>query len=327
MLKSKKVIFFIEDVPSTWIFEHYLNLTEKLTGQGIKMRSIFKQERTPSMCIYYNDADKQYKFKDFSSGKSGNGAALVADMYGLTYAKAIQKIINDYTTYLEDGHIESVSLGDEGIVSKPRYKITSATIRPWNTADASYWVQFGINSKLLDAHNIKPLQRYTMTRMLNDAEESITIETLGIYGYYDKEGNLCKIYRPGQTTKKFIKVKDYVQASDQLTGSNCLIICSSLKDVLSLKAMKFKGVDAIAPDSENTMIPKEQMHDLMTRYKKIFTLFDDDVAGIKAMHKYEEMYGIPYLHLQMSKDLSDSVRDYGISNVQVVLYNMLKKAI
>jgi DNA primase len=327
MLKSKTIIFFIEDVPSTWVFEHYMNLAEKLTGQSIKMASIFKQERTPSMCIYYSDDDKQYKFKDFSSGKSGNGAALVSELYNITYGQAIQKIISDYTAYLEDGHIESAPIGNDGIVAKPRYKVTSATIRPWNTADANFWVQFGINSKLLDAHNIKPLQGYTMQRMLNDAEEVITIERYGIYGYYDNEDNLCKIYQPGQTSKKFIKVKDYVQASDQLTGSNCLIICSSLKDILSFKAMRFKGIDAIAPDSENSMIPKEYMQNLMTRYKKVFTLFDDDVAGIKAMHKYQEMYGIPYLHLQMSKDLSDSVRDYGISNVQVVLHHMLKQAI
>jgi DNA primase len=279
------------------------------------------------MCIYYSDTDKQYKFKDFSSGKSGNGAALVSEMYNITYGQAIQKIISDYTAYLEDGHIESAPIGNDGIVAKPRYKVTSATIRPWNTADANFWVQFGINSRLLDAHNIKPLQKYTMTRMLNDTEEVITIERHGIYGYYDNEDNLCKIYQPGQTSKKFIKVKDYVQASDQLTGSNCLIICSSLKDVLALKAMKFKGIDAIAPDSENSIISKEYMTDLMTRYKKVFTLFDDDIAGIKAMYKYKEMYGISYLHLQMSKDLSDSIRDYGINNVQVVLHHMLKQAI
>ena len=135
------------------------------------------------------------------------------------------------------------------------------------------------------------------------------------------------MYQPGQKNKKFIKVKDYVQGSDQLTGSNILIICSSLKDVLSLKAMNFKGIDAIAPDSENSLLPKEYMHDMMTRYKRIFTLFDDDIAGMKSMKKYQEMYGIPYLHLQMSKDLSDSVRDYGLKNVQIVLHKMLKQAL
>ena len=327
MLKSKKLIFFIEDVPSTWIFEHYLKLSEKLEGQTVKMHSIFKNERTPSMCVYYSDKEKQYKFKDFSSGYGGNGAALVSIILNIPYGHAVTRIIDDYTKYLEDKELDPVNLGSEVIVSKPRYKVTSATTRSWTTIDAKYWSQFGINSKLLDEHNIRPIQKYTMSRMFdNGTEEVITIERHDIYGYYNQAGDLCKIYQPNQKSKKFIKVRDYVQASDQLKGSKYLIICSSLKDVLSLKAM-FKGIDAIAPDSENSAIPKEYMHDMITRYKKIFTLFDDDVAGIKAMKKYEDQYGIPYLHLQMSKDLSDSVRDYGINNVKVVLYHMLKKAI
>jgi DNA primase len=328
MLKSKKLIFFIDDVPSTWIFEHYLNLSEKLDGQTVKMNSIFQRERTPSMCVYYNDEDRQYKFKDFSSGKSGNGAALVSAIFNIPYGHAVTRIIDDYTNYLDDKELDPISIGNEVIVSKPRYKVTSSATRQWNTADANFWVQFGINSNLLNEHNIRPIQRYTMARMFdNGTEEVITIERHGIYGYYNQTGDLCKIYQPNQKSKKFIKIKDYIQGSDQLTGSKCLIICSSLKDALSLKAMKFKGIDVIAPDSENSMIPKEYMYDMMTKYRKIFTLFDDDVAGIKAMKKYEELYGISYLHLQMSKDLSDSVKDYGISNVKVVLYHMLKKAI
>lgn len=325
MLQLGQVVF-IQDVPSTWIFEHYLKLSETLEGQTVKMSSIFKNERTPSMCVYYSDRDKQYMYKDFSSGRSGNGPGLVSEMFNIPYSHAITRIIDDYNTYLDKGYIEPV--GDRSIISKPRYKVREAITRPWNTIDAEYWLQYGISSALLDSHNIKPLRKYTMSRIFNnESEEIITIERYGIYGYYNSKGELCKIYQPHQKSKKFMKVQDYVQASDQLTGSNCLIICSSLKDVLSFKAMKFKGIDAIAPDSENSMIPKEFMHDMMTRYKKIFTLFDDDTAGMVAMKKYQDMYGIPYLHLQMSKDLSDSVKDYGISNVKVVMYHMLKKAI
>ena len=166
-----------------------------------------------------------------------------------------------------------------------------------------------------------------MRRLYDDDEEVFTIERPGIYGYFDNAGNLYKIYQPGQKNKKFIKVKDYVQGTDQLTGSKYLIICSSLKDALAFKAMKFKGIDVIAPDSENSTIPKEYMDQILKRYTKVFTLFDDDIAGIKAMNKYKEKFQIPYLHLQMSKDLSDSVKEYGLASVKTVLYNMLKQAI
>ena len=37
------------------------------------------------------------------------------------------------------------------------------------------------------------------------------------------------------------------------------------------------------------------------------------------MEKYEEMYGIPGIYLKMSKDLSDSVRDFGADKVKQYL--------
>ena len=52
MISTKSNAVSIGDVPVTWIFEHYLNLTEKLDGQQIKIKSVFKLEKTPSMYIY-----------------------------------------------------------------------------------------------------------------------------------------------------------------------------------------------------------------------------------------------------------------------------------
>ncbi len=47
------------------------------------------------------------------------------------------------------------------------------------------------------------------------------------------DGTLYKIYQPKVQKKKFIKVTDYIQGSDQLAGHNHLVITSSLKDILS----------------------------------------------------------------------------------------------
>lgn len=52
MISTKKNAISIGNVPVTWIFEHYLNLTEKLDGQQIKVKSAFKTEKTPSMYVY-----------------------------------------------------------------------------------------------------------------------------------------------------------------------------------------------------------------------------------------------------------------------------------
>ena len=38
MISTKNLIYDLADVPREWIFEHYLNLTEKLTGQDLKIK-------------------------------------------------------------------------------------------------------------------------------------------------------------------------------------------------------------------------------------------------------------------------------------------------
>jgi len=56
-------------------------------------------------------------------------------------------------------------------------------------------------------------------------------------------------------------------------------------------------------------------------------LFDNDQPGINSMKKYQEMYGFDYIILDMEKDLSDSVKKYGIEKVRGTLLPLMKKLI
>lgn len=325
MFKSRPMMFFRSDVPNVWIFEHYLNLGEKLTGQTVKIKSVFNvNDKDPSMCIYYNELERVYMFKDFSSSLAGNGYNLVAHLFNLEYKDAQEKVAADYARYLETGGAEEHRFNIV-VNQAAKYRVISHEVRGWNNVDAAYWSRYGINSDMLNKYNVRPLSRYTMAKVNDEGQqESFTSERNNIYGYFNKEGELCKIYQPTNTKKKFLKVLKYIQGHDQLSGAKYLIVCSSLKDVMSLMAMGFKTIDAIAPDSENTMLTEEFVSEIKSKYEKVFTLFDDDVAGLKSMMKYQEMFNLPYIRLQMSKDLSDSVRDYGLQSVKVVLYNILK---
>jgi hypothetical protein len=72
MLSTKKIAIDVHDVPSYWVFQYYLSLPETLTGQDVKIKSIFNpSERTPSFSIYVDRKSQQYKFKDFSTGIGG----------------------------------------------------------------------------------------------------------------------------------------------------------------------------------------------------------------------------------------------------------------
>lgn len=275
------------------------------------------------MCLYVNEKG-EYMFKDFSSSKGGNGVALVSELFCLAYKDAAMKIKSDYEHYINNEEVP-IELVNTEISPHSRYKLTSHKTRSWNQADALFWTQFGISSDILNEYNVVPLESYTLSRTdRHGAIETIQIKKQGIYGYFTKDGELYKIYQPGQKTKKFIKIKDYIQGTDQLKNKKYLMICSSLKDAMAFVALGFNNTDVIAPDSENIMISKDIIEDLKSKYIKVFTIMDDDVAGMKSMEKYQEEYGVPYVHLQMSKDLSDSVKDYGKKSVKIVLYNLIK---
>ena len=101
MLRTKTLISNLDQVPREWVFEFYLGLNEKLTGQDIKMKSIFNpNDKNPSMYIYYAVSHERYRFKDFSSDVSGDGVTLVQKLFNLsTRGEAAHKIIEDYNQY------------------------------------------------------------------------------------------------------------------------------------------------------------------------------------------------------------------------------------
>ena len=166
-----------------------------------------------------------------------------------------------------------------------------------------------------------------MSKNEGSVDKELIIKGNYIYGYFKKDDTLYKIYQPKTLDKKFIKVTDYLQGTEQLSKNPYLIITSSLKDVMSLKSLKL-SVDCIAPHSENTIIQEDKMNDYFDMYKQIIVMFDYDEAGIKAMEKYKSLYpAILTAVLPMSKDVSDSIKDFGPKEVRMRLVPILDKKI
>lgn len=324
MLRTKFLISEVTEVPREWVFEHYLGC-EKLTGQDVKMRSVFSpDDKTPSMFIYYKSDVGYYKFKDFSSGKSGDGITLVQHRFSLTTrGEAAHKIIEDYNKFvLTAGKVYTPS----EFKVQQKYKVTHFETREWTNLDQKYWTKYHIGSKLLEKYNVKPLASYKMTKEEDGKVKELNIKGRHyIYGYFRKDGTLYMIYQPMVTDCKFIRILDYIQGMDQLTLKvPYLVICSSLKDLMAFQKLGYTNAEAVAPNSENTLIPEHMIAAFKTKYKAIATLFDNDTAGIKAMKKYQEKYDLPYAHLEMSKDLSDSVKDIGLFEVKEKLTPILR---
>ena len=321
MFNTKNLVHDIKSVPSPFIFEHFCKLKEKLTGQDLKIKSLFNsKERTPSMCVYFDTKLSSYRFKDFSTGKGGSGIDLVKDITGLNYHKSCELIIERYNDYVlhNNGGYDIKEFKKES-----KYRISGVVYRTWTTQDQYYWTQFNIGSRLLEQYHVRPLEYYTMTK----DDKELTIRGNYLYAYHKADGTVYKIYQPKTLDKKFLKVNDFVQGSEQLTGHKHLLITSSLKDIMAIKSLKLH-IDIIAPDSENSLIKPDQMEDYNMVYEKIVVLFDNDDAGIKAMERYKELY--PYVAicvLPMSKDPSDSIKDHGPKEVRDRLVPILSKKI
>ena len=325
MLRIKSLITDITEVPREWVFEYYLHLSEKLTGQDVKIKSIFNpNDKTPSMYIY-NSSSNIYKFKDFSTGKHGDAINLVQEIFKLsTRGESAYKIMSDYNEYLLDNK-EDYSMRE--FKKRSKYKIVDFTMRTWTNLDEKYWTKFHIGSKLLEFYKVSPLANYKLHKEEEDESvKELIIRNHNMYGFFRKDGTLYKIYQPLVKDSKFLKIRDYIQGSDQLTMKvPYLIICSSLKDIMAFTKLGYKNAEAIAPDSENTLIPEHVINAYRHKYKSIITLFDNDVAGIESMKKYHSKYDIPYVILELSKDLSDSIRDHGINKTRDILTPLLKE--
>ncbi len=162
MFNTKNIVGEGHDVPSTWIFQYYLDLPEQLTGQDIKIRSILNpNERTPSFCIYVDKSIMQYKFKDFSTGKNGNKVDLVKSMFNIEYPEASRKIVKDYNMFVKTNGVQKIDFKPES-----KWVINYIKERSWTITDKKYWLSFRIGKTILDEFNVKPIEYYTLVKDL-----------------------------------------------------------------------------------------------------------------------------------------------------------------
>lgn len=322
MLSTKNTVS-LADIPREWIYEYYLKLDQKLTGQDIKMNSIFNvRDKRPSFYVYYSIVSGYYLWKDFSANKHGDGVGLVQELmqYPNRY-DAARRIVHDYANFIKSGN----KYVGPSRFQHDKYRVAGIKRRKWNMEDRAYWTQYKIGSDILKFFNVQPLSYFRLINIKLNVGPVVKAPML--YGYFRKDGSLYKIYKPKMEVK-FFNVSPYVQGADQLTGTRPnLIICSSLKDMMALKALGYKSIETIAPASESQLLPEKSIQKLKSRYKNVLTLFDNDPGGIEGMARYEKAYGLKGIHLRYEKDLAECVRIHGVNNTRELLTPLLLKEI
>lgn len=324
MFSSKSFIDDVHAVPAHWIFETYLGI-EPLNGQRIRIRSMFNPaDKTPSMFIYYNRDAEAYRYKCFSTGKGGSAIDLMMHMWNMTFAQAAERIMNDYSNYLKTGR-----RCDTKIIEHANWKVADFTVRGWTNLDAQFWSPYNISSQILERYNVRPLERYVMSKTMEDGiqVQEFVVTGPNIYGYFTADGVLYKIYQPKNRERKFIKICDYLQGEDQLQSHKFLVIASGLKDCMALQSLPLLKIDVVAPDSENTMIAEEKILEFKERYDAVVTMMDSDQAGITSMHKYRDLFGLPFVYLPKEKDVSDIIKVHGVKPALHYIIPILDRAV
>ena len=297
------------------IFKHYLSQPIKINKP---ISSPFREDKNPSWSIFETRLG-EIMYKDFATGESGGVVKFVQRLFTLNYPQALQKIWEDLVA--KTNHIKTII----PIISNDTKKKVSIAIKRkyFTKTDLEYWFQYGITKETLKKFNVTPIDAF----WVNDKKSKLTYtkkQPMYAYKSFDK----FKIYRPYSIDKKdkWRNNCGYydIQGIEQLPAEgDLLIITKSLKDVMTLYEL---GYNAIAPQSEQSLIPTSIMTYLKYQFLIIVILYDYDEGGIEGAKKLSEKYNLKslfipkhYLDLFNIKDVSDCIKEMGINKTKELI--------
>jgi len=302
------------------IFHYYISTFKRV---GAAFCSELRRDKAPS-CTIYTTASGKAIYKDFATGDSLNCFQYVMAKYGCDFNICLRKIANDILK-LSDGKYLPAKLPEESVKSnneKVQTQIGIVSV-PLSAEGEQYWAQYGVTSDILDLYNVKEIAHFRVKGypvQITKAEKYAFAYCFGNYRYKIVRPNIMDINRKWVSNVSF-KIVQGLPAIP-LKG-NLLVITKALKDVMTLRSL---GVDAIAPQSENTQLPKRIIELIKQRYTFPVIYYDNDSPGIKAAQSHSLLYGMEYIHnsKDLPKDASDLYKERGREVFTKILAKLLE---
>ncbi len=292
---------------------------------NLKYRNPFRIDNKPT-CYFSWSKSGRFVFYDLAKPNySGDAIKIVMLKYDMNFGQAMQKINDDFNLGLSSRNISSRTdltplrkkNNTREFETKVKKTYFQIHIRNWNKKDQEYWLQFGIDIKLLKRYKISPVKKY-YTKSLNKSGFSLSYDydkdrddPCYCYKIGDNDFNV-KLYRPltknSENKWRSNTNPNDVQGLEQLSyksKDDILFITSSMKDLLTLISI---GYDAIAPQSETVEIPKSILNKLKKKYKRIIILYDADETGHYYTIKHADSFKCEYRLLEKvnhKKDLAE----------------------
>lgn len=273
------------------------SINQPFDGRIIKVRSLFNRDTNPSLCFYYKNGS--YLWQDFSSGRGGDPVDFVGYIYNKYRKPTEETIILAYESFLETAGLLEEQPQIE--ISKCNYDLHCTT---FDTRSLNFWKLYKVKLETLNKFDVRLLHHYTIksNKGIRDFYNNFS------FAYYSKKGPY-QIYQPeelnDENRSKYITIdSSYLIGGDQLKFNKpyCAIV-SGLKDLMPLDQLDL-NFECVASNSESTLLSSSRIDMLKSKYKKVFTMLDNDLTGIKSMQRYLKVYNIPFVRVNLLKDLA-----------------------
>lgn len=306
--------FILSKVNQESIMQHY-------TGQDVNSKKLFTSVlRTDNHITvgYYKSRSGILYMHDFATNEHLDCWNVVMKLFNCSYYQALDIIAKDFGL-IEGNHQISTFKVIPEIKETESAKI-QVQIKDYTQEELDWWLQFGINKKLLKKYHVYSLQHV----FLNGELKFTSSPKCPIYGYYfgkDKNGeDKFKIYFPFKQDYRFIGnlTQKILQGYKQLRdSSDLLIINKSMKDTMACRAL---GFDSISPNSETTFPNEKQIEEFKKRFKHILVIFDNDKPGLHNLWRIRKQYPeLNYFWIPKelgAKDLTDLIKLVGLDKVK-----------
>ena len=306
--------FILSKVNQESIMQHY-------TGQDVNSKKLFTSVLRSDNHVtvaYYKSKSGILYMHDFATNEHLDCWNVVMRLFNCSYYQALDIIAKDFG--LVDGTHQVSTFKVIPEIKETESAKIQVQIKEFTKEELNWWLQFGINKKLLKKYHVYSLQYV----FLNGELKFTSSIRCPIYGYYfgkDKNGeDKFKIYFPFKQDYRFIGnlTQKILQGYKQLRdSSDLLIINKSMKDTMACRAL---GFDSVSPNSETTFPNEKQIEEFKSRFKYILVMFDNDKPGLHNLwlirKKYPELNYFWIPKELGAKDLTDLIKLVGIDKVK-----------
>ena len=293
--------------------EHYLGIPVK---KGL-FKSPLRKDNTPT-CSFYRDKAGRLIFKDFRGDFYGNFVEVVKFKYNVSYHKALAIIANDFGILLNpelEKHKSCIKEYTNNVLKPSEESIIKVKVKDFTEDELNWWGSFGIGLTTLKKFFVFSCEIV----FLNDQIYSYSTPTSFNFGYFypsrDSKKQFWRIYYPQNKKYRFISNwnKTMIQGFHMMPKSGeFLVITKSMKDVMLCYEL---GIPAIAPNSVNLFITEAQWDNIVIKFRKIFLLYDTDLAGVsnskRIKKKFPKIQVLLIPRKYKAKDLTDLYKKLG----------------